>query len=146
MNKLSPFILSAILIVIISGLLIGNVFMSQHRTGENILPTKQPSISQQQTITPRYTPTIIPSQQVSTVPEKLGSCSYPTNMCPAGYECYTSVNGGLGPNGKVDKKVVAGDQKCHKVCTSNTDCKRSEQCVTKQLQREDVTLTTKICL
>ena len=113
-------------------------------------------VPQSTTISPspsKMLETVPSSTQEVSIPPKVTQesnagkhCSYPVNMCSTGYECFTSVSGGLGPQGKIKNKVLSGDQRCHNVCTSNADCKSSEQCVAKELQREDVTISTKICL
>ncbi len=74
-------------------------------------------------------------------------CTYTSNSCPEGYYCYHAVSGGLRWDGTAPVETVGGDQKCHKLCESDSDCESGEICEIDQwIQIEDYGETVSFCV
>lgn len=86
------------------------------------------------------------SQTVTTVAE-IPECTYTSNSCPEGYYCYHEVSGGLRWDGTAPVETIGGDQKCHKLCESDSDCAAGEVCeLDKWIQIEDYGETVSFCV
>jgi len=64
-------------------------------------------------------------------------------ICDKGYVCYDSQYGGMGSNGIVSGPQE-GDLSCHKLCNSNSDCKKGK-CKEVELVGGDVINKVKFC-
>ena len=81
----------------------------------------------------------------ATLQGTLQSCVPGKRTCPAGFFCYDSQYGGMGPNGVVSGPQE-GDLLCHKRCAVDTDCGTGYQCIEKEILGGDIISHEKLCM